>query len=132
MKIKYRGPYVWPKGHYNDAGHDVINPYDIEIRPHESVAINTEMTVFLPDGTMGIMMPRSSLSKMGLICNMSPIDAGYRGKVHVLMTNNSNECIELVAGQKICNFVVVPIIDCDLVRNLGNERGSDAFGSTGL
>lgn len=131
MKIKYEGPFTWPKAHYNDAGHDVIIPHDVTVGPFCSIAINTLMRLYLPDGTMAVMMPRSSLSKRGIIVNMSPIDAGYRGQVHVLITNNNKTAITIAAGSKICNCVVVPIIDCEFVKSLGEERGDSAFGSSG-
>lgn len=42
----------------------------------------------------------------------------------------TDELFIINAGEKIGQFVVRPVIYADFVKELGEERNSDAFGST--
>jgi dUTPase len=38
--------------------------------------------LIIPDGFAGYVFPRSSMAAKGLVCELPPIDSGYRGEIH--------------------------------------------------
>lgn len=135
MKIKInamRENCKLPKrAHYNDAGADVYTSTDETISPHTTVAIPLGFSVEVPDGYMACVFPRSGMAKMGLVCELPPIDSGYRGEVHAIVSNLGDYPQFVEAGTRIGQLVVIPCVICDYVTDLGDARGIGAFGSTG-
>lgn len=118
------------RAHYNDAGADVYSTQDILLEPHTTIKIPLGFGLELPDGFMACIFPRSSCSSKGLVAQLPPIDSGYRGEVHAIITNSTDNQYMINKDDKIGQIVVIPIILCDFVEELGNERGTGAFGST--
>ena len=115
MKIKiirFSEAATLPKrAHYNDAGADVYCPHDILIRPGDTVAVGLGFGVEIPDGFMGLIYVRSSMVQDGLTVDLPPIDAGYRGEIHALITNRSdNGHVILKKGDRIGQLVIQPVI----------------------
>lgn len=130
--IKFNDKTKLPdRAHYNDAGADVFMQYDCIIKAHETLAISLGFGLEVPDGYMCCVYPKSGLTKDGLISNLPPIDSGYRGEIHAIITNTTDEEKYITKGQKIGQLVVTPIILADFVEELTNDRGTGAFGSTG-
>lgn len=120
------------RAHDNDAGMDVYATRDYDIAPHETVKIGLGFGVEIPDGYMGLIFPRSGLSSRGICCQLPPIDSGYRGEIHAIVTNyNDTGTFNVKKGDRIGQLVVLPIVICDLVTDRGKERGNGGFGSTG-
>lgn len=120
------------RAHDNDAGMDVCATRNYDIAPHETVKIGLGLGVEIPDGYMGLIFPRSGLSSRGICCQLPPIDSGYRGEIHAIVTNyNDTGTFNVKKGDRIGQLVVLPIVICDLVTDRGKERGNDGFGSTG-
>ena len=69
--------------HENDAGADVYMPYDCTLKPGEIARIPLGFGLMIPDGYAGYVFPRSSMAAKGLVCELPPIDSGYRGEIHV-------------------------------------------------
>lgn len=134
MKIKvikfnnYKGPN---RAHYNDSGADVFSSISVTIQPHTVEAIPTGVGTIIPDGYDIVVHCKSGLSKKGLILCNAPVDSGYRGEIHALVYNGTDYPIYVEEGQKIGQFVVRPVIYADFVEELGDERDTGAFGSTG-
>lgn len=62
------------------------------------------------------------------------IDMGYTGSIRVKLYNHGKEDYQVMAGDKISQLVIVPILTPTLewVENLEEtERGNNGFGSTG-
>lgn len=94
----------------------------------------------IPENHVGLLFPRSSISKTGLRLSNSVgvIDSGYRGEVCFVfdkMPVASEESLPLYElGERIGQIVFVPIPKVHLleVSDLSEtERGEDGFGSTG-
>ena len=117
--------------HENDAGADVYMPYDCILQPGEIVKVPLGFGLVLPDGYAGFVFPRSSMAEKGLTCELPPIDSGYRGEIHAIISNVSNKVQEIPKNTRVGQLVITPIIIADFVFDLGNERGTDAFGSSG-
>lgn len=135
MKIKIIdfGSEKLPKrAHYNDAGADVYCPKDVFIGDGKTVAIGLGFGVEIPDGLMGMIYVRSGMARKGITVEMPPIDSGYRGEIHAVITNHTGGAIKLEKGDRIGQLVVQPIVLVEYVKELGDERNTGAFGSTGV
>lgn len=117
--------------HANDAGADVYLPFDIAIKPQEVKKIPLGFGVEIPDGCVGFVFPRSSLAAKGLCCELAPIDSGYLGEIHAILSNVGNMTHVLKKGERVGQLVVLPVVIADFVKDLGKERKDGAFGSTG-
>lgn len=135
MKIKmiiFNKEVIPPvRKHYNDAGADVYAMEDVYIKKGHTAKIPLGFGVEIPDGYMGCIYTRSSMAARGLACEMPPIDSGYRGEIHCMVTNHTHEMVKLSEGERIGQLVIQPIVYADFVEELGDERKSGAFGSTG-
>lgn len=125
------GGRVPSRKHYNDAGADVYTCEDVQILPHETLIVPLGFTVEIPDGYMACIFPRSSMAIKGLVCEIPPIDSGYRGEVCAIVSNLSDQSQFIEAGTRIGQIVVMPCIICDFVSEFDNQRGTGSFGSTG-
>ena len=119
------------RAHENDAGADVYAMSDKAIKPNETVKIPLGFGLELPDGYAGYIFPRSGLSSKGIVCELPPIDSGYRGEVHAIVTNvGSNEYL-VAGGERVGQLVIMPVIIADFITDNIKERGTGAFASTG-
>lgn len=124
------------RAHDNDAGADVHvclhgGVEMIKLPPQTSMKIPLGLGLCLPDGYAAFVFPRSGLSSEGLTCELPPIDSGYRGEIHAIVTNCDNKYKTIRNGDRIGQLVVMPVVIADFVTETGEERGTGAFGSTG-
>lgn len=138
MKIKVLDKNCVPvKAHSIDAGFDVKARNEFVIPPKETVMIPTGVCVEIPVGMVGLLFPRSSISKTPLrMCNsVGVIDSGFTGEIKVPLQNtHHNLMIHINQYDKIAQLVVVPLADVsiEIVDELEeSERGNGGFGSTG-
>ncbi len=138
MKIKlidfyHDGPVesLIVRKHYNDTGADVKLKDNVTIMPYETVVIPCGFGIELPDGYNAHFQTRTSIAKQGLFVQQCAIDAGYRGELHMIVQNLTDKTFEFNIGDRLCYIEVYPVVYADFVANLGDERGSGAFGSTG-
>lgn len=117
--------------HENDAGADVYTPYDCTLQPGEIVKVPLGFGLILPDGYAGFVFPRSSMAEKGLTCELPPIDSGYRGEIHAIISNVSSESQILSKDTRVGQLVITPVLIADFVLDLGEARDIGAFGSTG-
>lgn len=129
--IKFEGYKEPQRAHYNDSGADCFAAKDITIPPHQVMKVPTGVGVELPDGYDIIVHCKSGLSSKGVFLANAPVDAGYRGEIHAIMLNTTDEPYEIKAGEKVGQFVLRPVLYPEFVDELGEERNTGAFGSTG-
>ena len=79
----------------------------------------------------GFVFPRTSMAIKGLVCELPPVDSGYRGEIHAIISNVSSKPQELSKGSRVGQLVITPVVIADFVSDLGAERGTGGFGSTG-
>lgn len=124
------------RAHDNDAGADVHACFHdrdyYDIAPHETVKIPLGLGLCLPDGYAAYVFPRSGLSSKGIVCELPPIDSGYRGEIHAIVHNGNDAHVRICNGDRIGQLVIMPIVVADFVTETGEERGTGAFGSTGM
>ena len=121
--------------HPGDAGLDLYATEPAEVT-RETVLIPTGVAVAVPDGHVGLICPRSGLSKHGVTVANAPgvVDAGYRGEVMVRLTTTSVFPYQVHRGDRIAQLLIVPVArpEVTVVDRLDNtERGAGGFGSTG-
>lgn len=140
VKINNNLATVPTRGSEQAAGMDLYaaTDYDIWIQPHETVKIDTGISIQLPEGTFGAIFARSGIAtKQGLRpanC-VGVIDSDYRGPVIVALHNDTTEPQMVLAKSRIAQLVVIPYITPGiyLVGELDDtERGEGGFGSTGV
>lgn len=139
MKIKlidYGYKNAPRRAHYNDAGADVYACLKDDVTRkrlfgNTSEKIPLGFGIEVPDGYTAFVCPRSGLSSKGITCELSPIDSGYRGEIHAIVTNNSELDYWIKDGERIGQLVIVPVVLADFVTEFGDNRGSNGFGSTG-
>lgn len=124
------------RAHENDAGADVhVCFHDgrerMIIPPQSTKKIPLGLGLCLPDGYAAFVFPRSGLSSKGITCELPPIDSGYRGEIHAIVTNCSDKYVEIKQGDRIGQLVIMPVVVADFVTETGEERGENGFGSTG-
>lgn len=128
------------RAHANDAGADVYahikgsedQSGKMTIAPNHTVKIPLGLGLVLPDGYMACVYPRSGLSTKGIVCELPPIDSGYRGEIHAIVTNCSNKAFTVNDGDRIGQLVITPVVVAEFITENIEERGARAFGSTGV
>ena len=128
--------YAPKRAHAEDAGLDLKIPHLAELKPGESLTVDTGIHVELLSGTVGLLKNKSGLNiNHGIVlCGDGVIDEGYTGSIKVKLYNQSDKRYLFAAGDKIAQLLVVPIYRpaVRLVDKLGQtERGDAGFGSTG-
>lgn len=119
------------RAHANDVGADVYALQDVIIEVGCSQAIPLGFGIDLPAGFGAFIFPRSSQSVKGIDCRLAPLDPGYTGEMHALIANNGHEAYHIYKGDRIGQLVILSVALPDFVLDLGEERKTAAFGSTG-
>ena len=137
VKIKSLNPLArTPKyAKPGDAGMD-IHCVSFEMDKYGNYVYRTGLAFEIPDGYVGLLFPRSSVSKTGLSLRNSVgvLDSGYRGEVIFKFAGNSHQPAYEV-GDRVGQIIVLPYpeIEFEMVEELNEtERGTGGFGSTGL
>lgn len=135
MKIKLdEGAYMPQRAHRTDAGIDLFAREYAIIPPHGDATFDTGVHVELPHHTVGFLKSKSGLNVKHGITSEGVIDEGYTGSIKVKLHNHSDRRYRVLAGDKISQLVILPIIipDLELVDELDDtERGDGGFGSSG-
>jgi dUTP pyrophosphatase len=140
INVKVESPEYLPRrAHSSDAGADLVCKETTYLPMNYRVLVKTGVAVEIPVGFVGLLFPRSSLSKLGIVMTNSVgvIDSDYRGEImaSLMYTGGSSPGYELNRGDRIVQLVVVPIVlpEFKSVEELSTTyRGSGGFGSTGV
>lgn len=138
MKVKRVSEYAQlpTRGSKDAAGLDLYCPFHIKVPADSQKKIPLGIAVEIPKGHMGLLAPRSSMSKTPLRCanSVGIIDADYRGELSIAYENISCSDYTIFRGDRIAQLVIVPIaiVDVEEVNSLSEtERGIGGYGSTG-
>jgi dUTP pyrophosphatase len=125
------------KQYISDAGFDLHSIQEYIIKPGEIYKICTGLSIAIPEGFAGLVLPRSGLSsKFGLTLINSPglIDPGYRGELLVPLINHSKNNYKIKHQERIAQLLIIetPNIIFNTTKKLQeSERKNNGFGSTG-
>ena len=120
-----------------DAGMD-LTAIALEVTQDGSYVYDTGLAFEIPEGYVGLIFPRSSVSKTSLIManSVGVIDSGYRGTVKVVFKRTSGKVVRYKAGERCCQIIIMPYPTINF-ENVGegdltdSDRGDGGFGSTG-
>lgn len=139
MKVKLLDNKCLPtRGHEYDAGLDLKARKGTSVFPQDTKFIPTGVCVQIPAGYVGLLFPRSSISKtpLRMANSVGVIDSGFTGEIKVPLYNTSDvEIRDIEQYDKIAQLVIIPCMDFKLesVDELEDtERGNGGFGSTGV
>jgi dUTP pyrophosphatase len=124
--------------HAGDAGRDLRSVEALVLEPGERRRIRTGIAIALPEGTAGLVLPRSGLAAHhGVTVLNAPglIDSGFRGELEVCLLNTDRtEPFPIAVGDRIAQLVIVDVAPVRLVavEELDpTPRGGGGYGSTG-
>lgn len=124
------------RAHAGDAGYDLRAVEGAELRPGGRAGVRTGISVAIPEGYAGLVLPRSGLAvKHGISLVNTPglIDSGYRGEVLVpLINHDREESFEVVPGMRIAQLVLVRAAGADFEEVEFLETGTDGRGEGGF
>ena len=128
------GAYMPEYAHGQDAGADLRSPFDVSIRPHSSITIDTGVHVEIPSGMVGMLKSKSGMNVKYDITSEGVVDEGYTGSIRVKLYNHGYGTYTVCKGDKITQLVIMPVYHAEFEQVDGlekTERGNGGFGSTG-
>jgi dUTP pyrophosphatase len=122
-----------------DAAADLPAAISLTLGPGERALVPTGFAVAIPLGHAGLILPRSGLALHdGVTVLNAPglVDSGYRGELKVILHNASTEHVSIERGQRIAQFLVLPVPafrlePVDELPPSPDDRGAEGFGSSG-
>lgn len=138
------------KAHKSDAGFDLFASADFSVSPGQIVKHPLNIKLQLPESTYAEITSKSGNGSKGLLVYAGIIDEGYRGIVHVVMTNLNQkqafygqipilvpgDTLHFKKGQKIAQMIIHPYSSDYVIEQAdqldeNTSRGTGAFGSSG-
>ena len=147
MKIsKIRNVKSPSRGTEGSAGIDFYVPNDYptnlcSIQPGDRFFIPSGIKANVPEGYALIAFNKSGVAlKKGLMVGACVVDHDYEGEIHIHLVNTSDKIAHIEPGEKLVQFLLVPVDHCsleeveerDLFAGKFSTRGSGGFGSTGI
>ena len=136
MKIKFirfdEDAKIPTRKHYSDTGADIEMPGDGVIFPYETIVIPLGFGIEIPNGHTARLQVRTSIAQKGIMMQGCAIDAGYTGQIHMILHNISKKPFQWQKGDRLGYIEVYPVQYPEFIEFVGEERGNDAFGSTGI
>lgn len=124
------------RAHGSDAGFDCYTPEEVVCKAGEDTLIPLGWSSKFNEGWAMVIKDKSGIAtKHKLTVCSGIIDSAYRGIVTVHFRNESGFDIVLEKGQKIAQFLMIPVWNGypEVVGELDDTvRGSGGFGSTGV
>tara|TARA_B100001123_G_C15246439_1_gene1001122 strand:- start:308 stop:913 length:606 start_codon:yes stop_codon:yes gene_type:complete len=140
VKIKKTRPdAVIPKySKLGDAGMD-LHCVEVKHDRYGSLVCHTGLAMEIPEGYVGLLFPRSSISKTNMsLCNsVGVVDSGYRGEI--MLKFNWEEPLSFQkelykAGDRVGQIIIIPHPSIEFIQTeklSETDRGEGGFGSTG-
>jgi len=111
---------------------------ELVLAPGATALIPSGLAIHLDDPSLAaVLLPRSGLGhKQGLVLGnlVGLIDSDYQGEVKISCWNRADQPIRIDPGQRICQLVVVPVIQVKLEQVKAfeaSDRGVGGIGHTG-
>lgn len=102
--------------------------------------MRTGISVAIPDGYAGLVLPRSGLAVrhgISLVNTPGLIDSGYRGEIKVpLINHDRDEAFRIEPRARIAQLVLVKaagalFTEVEFLESATDDRGEGGFGSSG-
>jgi dUTP pyrophosphatase len=128
------------RAHPEDAGYDLRSVEEAELVPGGRALVRTGISVAIPEGYAGLVLPRSGLAVrhgISLINTPGLVDSGYRGEIQVpLINHDREESFRIEEGARIAQLVFVQAAaalfsEVEFLESGTDGRGEGGFGSSG-
>jgi len=128
------------RAHEGDAGYDLRSVERVDLAPGARALVRTGLSVAIPEGYAGFVLPRSGLAVrhgISLVNTPGLIDSGYRGEIRVPLINHDREETYLVEeGTRIAQLVLLRVAaaaftEVEFLESATDGRGEGGFGSSG-
>ena len=117
-----------------DAGMDLYATSE-SFDEHGNYVYGTGLAMEIPEGHVGLIFPRSSISKTQLLRNaVGVIDSGYRGEIIFKFSINTHNSPVYEVGERIGQMIIMPYPEVEFEEAFElskTERGKGGYGSTG-
>jgi dUTP pyrophosphatase len=113
---------------------------EVELAPGSRALVRTGISVAIPEGYAGLVLPRSGLAvRHGISLINAPglIDSGYRGEIQVpLINHDRGETFLVEKRTRIAQLVLVRaaavlFLEVEFLEAATDGRGEGGFGSSG-
>ena len=124
-----------------DAGLDLVavSKNFVKSGGGEFIEYGTGLAVEIPEGHVGLIFPRSSVSNVNLMLTnkVGVIDSGYRGEIKFRFKHirKDSSLKEYEVGDKIGQMIIIPYPSVEFEETLElseSSRGAGGFGSSGI
>src|SRR5919199_5062103 len=99
------------RAHAGDAGYDLRSVEEVELPPGGRALVRTGISVAIPGGYAGLVLPRSGLAMrhgISLVNTPGLIDSGYRGEIMIpLINHDPQETFRIERGMRVAQLVLV-------------------------
>ncbi len=122
------------RGSYLAAGLDLYTPISGTVLPQQRLLVPLDISIQLPIGTYGHILPRSGLAlKHGIHIGAGVVDEDYRGNVSVLIMNLGDQPFTFKEGDRIAQMVIKKYESVNVIESIvdDSQRGAGGFGSSG-
>jgi dUTP pyrophosphatase len=128
------------RAHLGDAGYDLRSVERLDLAPGGRALVRTGISVAIPEGYAGLVLPRSGLAirhGISLVNTPGLIDSGYRGEIRVpLINHDRQETFLIEEGTRIAQLVLVRaavayFAEVEFLESAADGRGEGGFGSSG-
>ena len=140
MKVRFKKTHelaVTPA--YATEGDACMDLYAVSVDCDEfgNVVYDTGIAMEIPKGFVGLLFPRSSISKttMMLRNSVGVIDSGYRGTIKLKFKSLDSQSTTYSKGDRVGQIMLIerPEIQFEEADELtATVRGTGGFGSTGI
>ena len=124
------------RAHAGDAGYDLRSVEEVELGPGNRALVRTGISVAIPEGYAGLVLPRSGLAlRHGISLVNAPglIDSGYRGEILIpLINHDREETFGVEKGMRVAQLVLVRAGEAAFLEVEGLETGTDGRGEGGF
>ena len=137
IKLLISDAKIPQKQHSSDIGYDLSSIEEVKLPSKEVTLVHTGISISLPEGIAGFVLPRSGLAtkhQITLINSPGLIDPGYTGELMVPLMNYSDVTYIVKRHERIAQLVAITTSDLifDEVDSLDtSDRSDGGFGSTG-
>lgn len=127
------------KAHAADAGFDLYCTSKEIDWTKRQIVCHTGLAFEIPEGYVGLMFPRSSVSNKPLMManSVGVVDSGYRGEVTAkfnITDTRQSAFAHYQEGDRIAQMIIIPYpeIEFEETDSLSeSDRGTGGYGSTG-
>ena len=138
VPFKRLRPEAWvpARAHAGDAGYDLRSVDELDLPPGSRALIRTGISLAIPDGFAGLVLPRSGLAmRHGVAPVNTPglIDSGYRGEIMVPLMNHDREAtFRVEKGMRIAQLALLRAEEVSFSEVEALEAGTDGRGERGF